>query len=388
MSDHHDDSTEHEDQGQPARPAAEMRLRADRPPVTRLSRKVLLGLGGITAAGIAGALFFALRPQTQETGQELHDTATRAAPESLSALPHDYTHVPRAAPKLGPPLPGDLGEPMLNAGVAASGMPNVVALTRDQQHALQDQEASRTSHLFATAELSNAAAPSSQAGNSISQSTAASSTDQKLAFLNQPADRQIQSPDRLQDISSVNVLQAGTVISAALVTGLNSELPGTITAQVTQNCYDSPTGEILLIPQGSKLVGQYDAQISFGQSRALVVWNRLILPNGRSIVLERQPGTDTEGYSGLEDDVDNHWGVLFKAAILSTILSVGAEAGTSDSENNLAQAIREGASQSLNQAGEQVVGRSLNISPTITIRPGFPLTVLLTRDLVLKPYYE
>jgi type IV secretion system protein TrbI len=181
-------------------------------------------------------------------------------------------------------------------------------------------------------------------------------------------------------------LQAGAVIPASLITGLRSDLPGQVTAQVTEDVYDSPTGKTLLIPQGSRLVGQYDAQIAFGQSRALLVWNRLIMPNGKSIVLERQPGADTEGYAGLEDEVDNHWGMLFKAAILSTILSVGAEAGTSNSENNLAQAIRMGASQSFNQAGEQIVGRSLNIQPTITIRPGFPVRVMVTHDLVLEPY--
>ena len=110
------------------------------------------------------------------------------------------------------------------------------------------------------------------------------------------------------------------------------------------------------------------------------------MPDGRSIVLERQPGVDPEGYAGLEDEVDNHWGMLFKAAILSTLLSVGAEAGTSDSENSLVQAIRRGASQGFNQAGQQVVGRSLNVQPTITIRPGFPVRVLVTHDLVLEPY--
>jgi type IV secretory pathway VirB10-like protein len=163
-------------------------------------------------------------------------------------------------------------------------------------------------------------------------------------------------------------------------------LPGEIVAQVTQNVFDTPTGKILLVPQGAKLVGQYDAQITFGQSRALLVWTRLILPNGKSIILERQPATDTEGYAGLEDEVDNHWGMLFEAAILSTVLSVGSEAGTSDSENNLAQAIRQGASQSFNQTGEQVVGRSLNVQPTITIRPGFPVNVLVTHDLILEAY--
>ena len=146
------------------------------------------------------------------------------------------------------------------------------------------------------------------------------------------------------------------------------------------------TGKILLVPQGARLIGQYDAQVAFGQSRALLVWNRIIFPNGRSIVLERQPSTDAAGFAGLEDRVNNHWGMLFKAAILSTLLSVGAEAGTSDSENNLAQAIRQGASQSFNQVGQQVVGRSLNVPPTITIRPGFPVRVLVTHDLVLEPY--
>ena len=116
---------------------------------------------------------------------------------------------------------------------------------------------------------------------------------------------------------------------------------------MTEDVYDSPTGKILLIPQGARLVGQYDAQIAFGQSRALLVWNRLIMPNGRSIVLERQPGADPEGYAGLEDEVDNHWGMLFKAAILSTLLSVGSEAGTSNNENSLVQALRQGASRQL-----------------------------------------
>jgi len=156
---------------------------------------------------------------------------------------------------------------------------------------------------------------------------------------------------------------------------------------VTEDVYDSPSGKILLIPQGARLIGQYDAQIAFGQSRALLVWNRLIMPNGRSIVLERQPGADPEGYAGLEDEVDNHWGMLFKAAILSTLLSVGSEAGNSNNnQNSLVQALRQGSSQNFSQIGEQVVGRMLNVQPTITIRPGFPVRVLVTHDLVLEPY--
>src|SRR5258707_878234 len=148
-----------------------------------------------------------------------------------------------------------------------------------------------------------------------------------------------------------------------------------ITAQVTENIFDSPTGRFLLAPQGTRLIGIYDSQVAFGQSRVLLVWTRLIMPNGHSIVLERQPGADPEGYAGLEDEVDNHWGALFKAAILSTILSIGSEAGTSNNQNPLVQALRQGASDSISQTGRQVVQRSLNVQPTITVRPGFPVRV-------------
>jgi predicted RNA methylase len=119
---------------------------------------------------------------------------------------------------------------------------------------------------------------------------------------------------------------------------------------------------------------------------ALLVWTRLIMPNGHSIVLERQPGADAEGYAGLEDEVDNHWGSLFKAAILSTLLSIGSEVGSSGTEDELIRAIRRSGADSANQIGQRVVGRSLNVQPTITIRPGFPVRVMVTRDLVLKPY--
>jgi type IV secretion system protein VirB10 len=175
------------------------------------------------------------------------------------------------------------------------------------------------------------------------------------------------------------------VISAALITGIRSDLPGQITAQVTENIYDSPTGQILLVPQGTRVIGQYDNNVQFGQSRVLLVWNRLIFPNGRAIVLERQPGADAEGYAGLQDGVDYHWWDLAKAAGLSTLLSVGAELATND-DNRLIAAIRSGGQDTINDAGQQIIRRQLNVAPTLTIRPGFPVRVIVTRDLVLEPY--
>lgn len=375
-----------------SRPPEEMRLRSSRPPVTRLSRRVLLSLGAVAAIGICAALFFALKPQRQTTGSELYNTNNRNTPDGLANLPRDYTGLPKPVPQLGPPLPGDLGRPMANAGVPAPGMP--IGTDPEQQRIAQEQEAARTSRLFTTTNVRQTAetAPApNQAGATPAVATAGTSDltsqDHKLAFLNGTVDRRITSPDRVQPAASKYILQAGAVIPAALITGLRSDLPGQVTAQVTEDVYDSPTGKILLIPQGAHLVGQYDAQIAFGQTRALLVWNRLIMPNGRSIVLERQPGADPEGYAGLEDKVDNHWGTLFKAAILSTLLSVGSEAGMSGNNNgSLAEAIQQGMSQSVNQTGQQVVSRSLNVQPTITIRPGFPVRVMVTHDLVLEPY--
>ena len=368
----------------------EMRLCDERPRVTRLSRRVLVGASAMACGGIVVALTFALWPRSQTLAPQKVSTGANILPEGMASLPKDYTATVQV-PKLGPPLPGDLGGPMLREGVTAPRMSPPP--TPEQQRVAQEQNAARTSHLFATANVSQTVTPPvpvlATSAPPVVATPSVSSTDQdhKLAFLNGTADHQTASSDRLQSAPSPYVLQAGAVIPAALITGLRSDLPGQVTAQVTENVFDSITGKVLLIPQGARLIGQYDAQISFGQSRALLVWNRLILPNGRSLVLQRQPGTDTEGYMGLEDQVDQHWGSLFEAATLSTLLSVGAEAGTSDSENNLAQAVRQGASQSFNQIGQQVVGRSLSVQPTITIRPGFPVRVLVTHDLVLEPYH-
>jgi len=392
--------------------AAELRLRPERPSVTRLSRRVLAGLGSASAIVIAGALLFALRPHgAKAPGEELYNTDNRTTADGLNGLPRDYSGIPRTVPQLGPPLPGDLDRPMLNAGAqpppisgpapATAPDPEQQRLQQERQRLAQEMEAARVSRLFAgeaRASVQPAAATGaptvptplldpSALGPNVGQGGAQQSeADRKLAFLTAPVDRKTTSSDRVQPPASRNVVQAGAVIPAALITGLRSDLPGQITAQVTEAVYDSPTGRILLIPQGARLIGQYDAQVAFGQSRALLVWSRIILPNGRSIALERQPGADPEGYAGLEDGVDNHWGALFKAALLSTILSVGSEAGTSNNQGGLLDAIRRGSSDSISQTGRQVVGRSLNVQPTITIRPGFPVRVIVTRDLVMEPY--
>jgi type IV secretion system protein TrbI len=188
--------------------------------------------------------------------------------------------------------------------------------------------------------------------------------------------------NRVAAPASPYVLQAGAVIAAALITGIRSDLPGQITAQVTEHVYDSPTGRTLLVPQGTRIIGQHDSNVQFGQNRVLLVWNRLIFPNGRSIVLERQPVADTQGYAGLQDGVDYHWWDLAKATGLSSLLSIGAELGAIGDER-LISAIRNGAQDTINDVGQQIVRRQLKVGPTLTIRPGFPVRIIVTRDLVL-----
>ncbi len=397
--------------------AAELKLRPERPSVTRVSRKVLVTAGAVSSVAVVGAVLFAL--QTGKHGghtQELYSTDSKTTADGLANLPRDYAGIPRNVPVLGPPLPGDLGRPIVaaqnqgqavpvpaNGPMPAGGPPPV---DQEVQRVAQEREAARLSKLFSGTAIreqdaggggpalggfgvGQAIAPD----GSVTQSPSTDDADArqngqagKLAFLNAASDKRTVSPDRLQRPASPYVVQAGAIIAGALVTGIRSDLPGQITGQVTENVYDTPTGRFLLIPQGSKLIGTYDSQVASGQSRVLLVWTRLLLPNGTSIVLERQPGADAQGYAGLEDGVDEHWGSLFKGALLSTLLSIGSEAGTSGQENSLVQALRRGASDSISQTGNQVVRRQLNVQPTLTIRPGYPVRVIVNRDLVLAPY--
>ena len=375
--------------------AAPMRLRAEAPRVTRLSRKVLASVAAVGLVGIGGALIYAL--QTRDGGQggeELYSTNNRQTADGLAGLPRDY-----AGPVLGPPLPGDLGRPILDA--QNRGQPVVPptitspAVDEAEQRRRAEEEAARTSRVFFQTQPGST--PTTPSGSTMpnvpgfdlaglaGQPSQQTAQDRQLAFLNAPVDRRTTSSDRVMAPASPFILQAGAVISAALITGIRSDLPGQITAQVTENVYDSPTGRLLLIPQGTRIIGQYDNNVQFGQRRALLVWNRLIFPNGRSIVLERQPGADTQGYAGLEDGVDYHWWDLAKAAGLSTLLAVGTELAVSD-EDRLVRAIRDGAQDTINDAGQQIVRRQLQVAPTLTIRPGFPVRVIVTRDLVLEPY--
>jgi len=380
--------------------AQELRLRPDPPRVMRLSRRAIALATAIGGLGLGAILIVALQNNRQEgTQTELFSTERIQAAEGLSTLPRDYADVPR----LGPPLPGELGRAILGAQdrgqpVPAPPLSGPLAPTVDpeEQRRLQELDAARLSALFAEAQTvprgGAQATPTPPATGALFPSTLGSPTasdpvSNREAFLTRPGDTDTVSAQRIVSPPSPYILQAGTVIPVALITGLRSDLPGQISAQVTSNVYDSPSGRYLLIPQGARLLGEYDSRIAAGQSRLLLVWTRLILPDGRSIVLERAPGTDGTGASGLQDRVNYHWGRVFLAAGLATILNLGLESGA-ETEDDVARAIREAAQDTIGRTGDEIVRQQLAVPPTLTIRPGFPVRVMVTRDLILEPLGE
>lgn len=371
--------------------ASELRLRADPLPVARLSRKVLVGLGATVSVGVIAAVAYAMTDAPAKAqAAEVYKTAS-ARPERLASLPKDYA----SAPKLGPPLPGDLGRPILEAqalgpselALAQPADPAAIQRAEEasaaRQRLAQERDSARMSRLFAAEARATGADVELALPGTTALPVAAGADSGLLGGIGDP---RTTSPERLTRAPSPYVIQAGAVIPAALVTGIRSEIPGQIVGQVTEDVFDSPTGKHLLIPQGSRLIGVYDTNVEFGQSRLLLAWTRLILPDGRSLVLEKLPAGDAQGYAGLQDRVDRHWGTLAGMAALSTVLGIGAELGSGEGESAVLRALRRGGSNSMNQVGQEAVGRGLSVAPTLTIRPGAPVRVMVTRDLILEPY--
>jgi type IV secretion system protein VirB10 len=214
--------------------------------------------------------------------------------------------------------------------------------------------------------------------------------DDKNAFLDKKRTTGVVLNQRLIQPTSPYQLMAGTIIPGLLLTGLNSDLPGQILGQVSQNVFDTVSGNHLLLPQGTKVVGQYDSRIVYGQERMLIVWTRLILPNGKSMSLEGMPGVDLSGAAGLIDQVNHHWGRLVTGVVLSSILGAGAQIAQgrtySTFDPDYGDLAAQGFAQNINQVGQQITRKNLNIQPTIEIRPGYRFNVFVHNDMVLEPY--
>ncbi|MBZ9649776.1 conjugal transfer protein TrbI [Sphingobium sp. 3R8] len=357
----------------------------------RFRRGAIIGAAALGSASLMGIAWMALKPQVfRRVAQESELSQPMAKPvsDALSELPTSYGD----APKLGPPLPGDLGRPILRAQERAGAevSPSQVDTAEAaRQQRLAELKAARESGLMAQVATGNGATPSATGATAAmvgaaSAAPAATGTRKEQFALARDTGGDLNSGRLVAPISS-NSLLAGSVIAASLITGLNSDLPGIVIAQVTQNVFDTVTGHILLVPQGARLIGKYNSVIAFGQRRALVIWQRLILPDGSSVRLDNMPATDAAGYAGLADKVEFHTWTLLKGVAIATMLGVGSELSISG-ESDLVQAIRESAQSNTARAGDQITQRNLDIQPTITIRPGAPVRVLVTRDLILAPW--
>lgn len=357
--------------------ARALRLRGERPPVARVSRRALVLLAGAGSLALAGVVGWSMRPHSPARGAEAETrtVAETPPPAAITELPKDYRSLPPSAPKLGPPLPGDLGRPLLEASDSAPKGTSDGSV-RMADPSAEQARAARSSQLSAPTVARTAPPPAAVSGG------ATISRETKVDVGAQGASP---TASRLEAPSSPYTLQAGSVIRAALLTGIRSDLPGQVTAQVTEDVFDSAGGRWKLIPQGSRLIGAYESHVSFGQERLQLAWTRLILPDGRSIALEKAVAADRSGYAGLEDQVDRHWRRLGGAALVSSLLAAGAQLGAGSSDSQILQALRSGGASAMSIAGQQLVGKVMDAQPTLTIRPGYAFNVMVAHDLVLEP---
>jgi type IV secretory pathway VirB10-like protein len=399
-----------------------LRLRGRIRPVTRINRRVLMAGAVLAALLLVGVLALALappkaRPAPSESAR-LAGPGKRA-PEGIERLPASYEGV---TPRLGAPATGDLGgaivaeerawgiEPDWDVAPTSDFRPSDTSEAERARRLSEAKLADAASKAGVFFDLSSRAAPAqaaeggpapvSPASDLIAWAASRAEPGQgagvpapdanlqarKIAFAGAGPDAATRNPYALEDLVSPYTVMAGSVLPAYLLTAINSDLPGMVTAQVSQPVRDTVTGTHLLIPQGARLIGRYQSEVSFGQERALVTWERIIFPDGASVVIS-EPATDAAGAAGLGGRTDHHWDRAFAAAGLATLLGIGAAAGD-DSESDLERAVRRGVSDTVSRAGDRVVDQQLGVQPTLRIAQGTPVRVLVTRDLVLRPYPE
>ena len=377
---------------------AEQRPEPDKP--VRLNRKTVLTVGTTGIAVLFLGLNLGLRGFSKEA-----EPPTGPVNENLLATPKPATAMPNLTyadvtqPKIPDPVP-------IQEATQPNPEPPRQTKTQESSGPSEEQLTAWSSPLFPpSAQALRQVQPPAPAGGAL-DAALAKLTDIKLptpqdlfpgsqpsaaerneSFLATGANGDAYLQQSLQKPISPYEIKAGSIIPTALITGLNSDLPGQIVGQVTEPVYDTVTGQHLLIPQGTKIVGRYNADIGYGQDRLQIVWDRLIMPNGNSIGLESMVGTDKAGAAGLEDQVDYHIPGLVGAVLLSSIIGAGANLATdSSADGSFIDDLGDTAAQQAASVGSDIVRRQLDIQPTITVRPGFRLNILVGRDIVLEPY--
>jgi type IV secretory pathway VirB10-like protein len=393
----------------------------------RINKKFVVGISAIFMGIILIGLIIALQPVKQKRISDGDEALVKqleytTPPDIISGAPDFLKPEASTVPALGPELPGDIGAAM----VQPQPQPGVVTQppqgpSPEEQRRLErernalwggahfkgikvSQESDqRTSQLPPKGRKNindTTAAQASmfdkmsgmldQSGGTMSDSTAKQSMQgEKREFIDNQTTDKGYLESRVTWPKSKFEVKAGSVIPISIITGINSDLPGEIIGQVRENVYDTVTGNYLLIPQGTKVMATYDSVIAYGQERALLCWSQMRRPDGSSLDLECSPGIDLAGYAGMSDQVDNHWGRIIGGVILSTALSVGTTASQGDIEGynaTIEQQMAADAADTINDVGQQITKKNLNIQPTIKIRPGFSANILVNKDMILTPY--
>jgi type IV secretion system protein VirB10 len=385
--------------------SAESVLAAPRLPVTRWNRRYLVAGAGALAAIVAAGFYIgfggANRPAPKQSAAQTTADTAPTTPAFATRYAAGY-----GDPAVRADAPGVATLPPPGASAAVGAGPAPAAQTRVDpavQQARDQAVAARGSGPFFAAQAQvgggapEAAAPVNLADAQPGAAPVTPAPDVQPAN-GQGGKAQFLATARTEDYLATPLrppaspweVKAGTVIPAALITALNSDLPGEVIAQVTEPIYDHATGRTVLIPQGSRLIGRYDSQIAYGQERALIAWNRIIMPDGRSINIGSMSGGDLTGAAGLKDQVDGHFWQLARGILLSTVFSVGAASAQDASARSSGELVLNSASSGIStgaqQVGQQITSRDLNRQPTIKVRAGWPLRVLVNKDMILAPY--
>ncbi len=384
-------------------PPDDPRLRLDRPKARTLKRGPVLlvaaMLAGLLAVGLVGAML--VSPKQTNTNK---DTAPAEAATGTPPLP-DVIKDPPSPAEHGPVRQGHRGASAPSTSNLNADAVDHVTTTAEARE--EDLLKARAAAIFISA--SEGAIPA----QGFAPEAARRSDADRVPAAGPPSDVPGHTPDpNLQErkndfvaragVSATEYLdksvsparspyevKAGNVIPTVLITGINSDLPGQVIAQVRENVYDTVTGNYLLIPQGSRLLAAYDSMVAWGQQRVLVCWNRLIRPDGSSVTLDCMPGVDLGGKAGFSDEVDNHWWRIVGGAAVSSLLAATtqrSQGNVTGYQPTLPQSWASGTAAGINEAGQQLTAKNLQLQPTITIRPGFSVNVLVTKDIVLPPY--
>lgn len=341
--------------------APEIAIRAAPPNPRRLSRKTLMAGALALGALIAFALVNGLsdRERNFERADETDVVQTATPPESVRSAPANYDAGDLAPPR-DPNADYFWGDNAPETEMAGEPAPTPAPAPPRPSPSELEAEAARAS--------------------AIGFSDRGAAAERRADADPNVLDARYRPP------ASPYLVQAGSTIAASLMTALNSDRPGRVVAQVTENVFDAVSGEHLLIPQGARLIGTYDANARYGDQRLIVTWTRLIMPNGWSISLGEMTGVDATGASGVRDRVDAHLSRIAVTSLLSGVLAVAANEAEGDDDTRIAPSIGDAAAQEAARVGGRIVDRELDVRPTIRVRAGARIRVLVHQDIVLRPY--